>query len=179
MLFPISLLAKNQGLNLETDFNQYNYNTFLQLKPGFSFDGFADKLEQLQLKISPNDGDIEYLWLPLSKIHLHRSDGSDGGYSTVRMFFIIAILILVIACINYVNLSTARSLVRAKEVSLRKIVGAARIQLFFQFIIETTLLFIIATAFALGLVYLLLPVFNNVSGKELVLDFTDYHLLNR
>ena len=182
MLFPISLLAKNlyagnkEGKSLENDFNPYNYNTFLQLRPGFSFNGFADKLKQMHLKISPADTDIEYLFLPLSKIHLYRADGSDGGYSTVRMFFIIAILILVIACINYVNLSTARSLVRAKEVSLRKIVGAARIQLFFQFIVETTLLFIIAAVFALGLVYVLLPVFNKVSGKELILDFTDYHL---
>jgi len=182
MLFPISLLAKNlytdnkEGTNLENDFNQYNYNTFLLLKPGFSFNSFADKLKQLHLKISPADTDIEYVFLPLHKIHLYRADGSDGGYSTVRMFFIIAILILVIACINYVNLSTARSLLRAKEVSLRKIVGAARMQLFFQFIMETTLLFVIAATFALGLVFVLLPVFNNVSGKGLVLNFADYRL---
>ena len=78
----------------------------------------------------------------------------DGGMRTVRMFIIVAMVILAIACINYVNLSTARSMLRAKEVSLRKIVGAARSQLFMQFIVETMLLFLFAVALALTLVYL-------------------------
>jgi len=182
MLFPMSLLGSNmyannkEGKNLENDFMQFNYNTFLLFKPGFSFDGFAEKLKQIHLKIKPDDTDADYLLLPLSKMHLHRADGSDGGYSTVRMFFIIAILILVIACINYVNLSTARSMLRAKEVSLRKIVGAGRAQLFFQFIIETVVLFLFATVLGLGLVYVLLPLFNEISGKELILNLTDYRI---
>jgi len=92
------------------------------------------------------------------------------------MFSIIALLILVIACINYVNLSTARSMLRAKEVSLRKIVGAARVQLFIQFIIETTVLFLIASVLALGLVYILLPFFNEISGKEIVFNFSDLNI---
>jgi len=182
MLFPMSLLGSNmyannkEGKNLENDFMQFNYNTFLLFKPGFSFDGFAEKLKQIHLKIKPDDTDADYLLLPLSKMHLHRADGSDGGYSTVRMFFIIAILILVIACINYVNLSTARSMLRAKEVSLRKIVGAGRAQLFFQFIIETVVLFLFATVLGLGLVYVLLPLFNEISGKELILNLTNYRI---
>ena len=182
MLFPMSLLGSNmyannkEGKNLENDFMQFNYNTFLLFKPGFSFDGFAEKLKQIHLKIKPDDTDADYLLLPLNKMHLHRADGSDGGYSTVRMFFIIAILILVIACINYVNLSTARSMLRAKEVSLRKIVGAGRAQLFFQFIIETVVLFLFATVLGLGLVYVLLPLFNEISGKELILNLTDYRI---
>jgi len=182
MLFPMSLLGSNmyannkEGKNLENDFMQFNYNTFLLFKPGFSFEGFAEKLKQIHLKIKPDDTDADYLLLPLSKMHLHRADGSDGGYSTVRMFFIIAILILVIACINYVNLSTARSMLRAKEVSLRKIVGAGRAQLFFQFIIETVVLFLFATVLGLGLVYVLLPLFNEISGKELILNLADYRI---
>jgi putative ABC transport system permease protein len=182
MLFPMSLLGSNmyannkEGKNLENDFVQFNYNTFLLFKPGFSFDGFTEKLKQIHLKIKPDDTDADYLLLPLSKMHLYRADGSDGGYSTVRMFFIIAILILVIACINYVNLSTARSMLRAKEVSLRKIVGAGRGQLFFQFIIETIVLFLFATFLALGLVYVLLPLFNEISGKELILNLADYRI---
>lgn len=179
MLFPMSLLAKNmyagntEGKNMDNDFVQFNYNTFLLLKPGFSFDGFAEKLAKIHLRIKPDDTDAEYVVLPLRKMHLHRADGSEGGFSTVRMFFIIAILILVIACINYVNLSTARSMLRAKEVSLRKIVGAARSQLFIQFIVETALLFLFATFFALGLIYLLMPLFNRISGKELAINFLD------
>ena len=182
MLFPMSLLAKNRyggskdGKNLENDFYQFNYSTFLQLKPGFNFAGFADKLRQIHLRIKSDDTDIGYLLLPLRKMHLYRSDGSDGGLSTVRMFIIIAILILVIACINYVNLSTARSMLRAKEVSLRKIAGAGKLQLFLQFIVETALVFLIATLFALILVYALVPLFNRVSGKEIAFSFTDYHI---
>ena len=182
MLFPMSMLGSimyannKEGKNLENDFTQFSYNTFLLFKPGFSFGGFAEKLKQIHLKIKPDDTDADYLLLPLSKMHLYRADGSDGGYSTVRMFFIIAILILVIACINYVNLSTARSMLRAKEVSLRKIVGAGRAQLFFQFIIETVVLFLFATVLGLGLVYVLLPLFNEISGKELILNLTDYRI---
>lgn len=182
MLFPMTLLAKNayagneDGKNLENDFNQFDYYTFLLMKPGFSFNGFTDKLRQIHLRVKPDDVDIEYLLLPLRKMHLYRADGSDGGFSTVRMFIIIAILILVIACINYVNLSTARSMLRAKEVSLRKIVGAGKLQLFLQFILETTVLFLIATILALALIYVLMPLFNKISGKELILNFANYRI---
>ena len=85
---------------------------------------------------------------------------SDNGITTVRIFIAIALLILVIACINYVNLSTARSMLRAKEISIRKIIGAAKMQLFMQFIVETALLFIVATVLAIGLIFLLMPVFQ-------------------
>ncbi|MEI9957089.1 MAG: FtsX-like permease family protein [Ferruginibacter sp.] len=81
---------------------------------------------------------------------------------------------MVIACINYVNLSTARSMLRAKEISLRKIVGAAKWQLFIQFIVETALLFVLATMLAVGLMFLLMPVFNKISGKELVFDLASF-----
>ena len=97
MLFPMSLLEKNmyaankEGKNLENDFVQFNYNTFLLMKPGFSFAGFTDKLRQIHLRIKSDDTDIGYLLLPLKKMHLLRADGSDQGFSTVRMFFIIAI----------------------------------------------------------------------------------------
>ncbi|MES1216387.1 MAG: FtsX-like permease family protein, partial [Bacteroidota bacterium] len=94
----------------------------------------------------------------------------------VRMFIIIAIVILAIACINYVNLSTARSMLRAKEVSLRKIVGAAKAQLFLQFILETALLFVFAAILSIFIAYALVPVFNRVSGKEISVNFSDYHI---
>ena len=130
----------------------------------------------MHLSVKPDDTDVGYVWLALEKMHLYHSDGSEGGMGTVLMFMIIAILILIIACINYVNLSTARSMLRSKEVSLRKIVGAAKLQLFMQFIIETTLLFIFAIITALVLVYVLLPLFNQVSGKSIVIHLTDYHI---
>lgn len=182
MFFPISLLAKEiyrnnkEGKNMDNDFSSYDYTTFLLFNPGFSFQGFTDKLRQIHLHIKADDTDIEYVMLPLKKVHLYRSDGGDGGFATVRMFLIIAIFILVIACINYINLSTARSILRAKEVSLRKIVGAAKVQLFLQFIVETALLFLFATVFAILLVYILLPLFNQISGKEIVFDFSNIQI---
>src|SRR6266487_597338 len=168
--------GNTEGRNLENDFIQYSYNTYLLLEPGVSLNSLPDKLRQLHLAVKSDDTDIGYVLLPLEKMHLYRADGSDGGLATIKMFIIIAMLILVIACINYVNLSTARSMLRAKEVSLRKIVGAARMQLFMQFIIETAFLFVFATVIALILVYILMPLFNQVSGKELVVNFTDYHI---
>ena len=182
MLFPMSLLAQKRyagatdGKNIYNDYVQFDFDTYLLLQPGFSFNGFAKKLRDIHLSIKADDTDIGYVWLPLNKIHLYHSDGSEGGASTVRMFMIIAIIILIIACINYVNLSTARSMLRSKEVSLRKIAGAARWQLFFQFIVETTLLFVFAIVISLALVYTLLPLFNQVSGKEIAINFADYHI---
>ncbi|MES1216388.1 MAG: ABC transporter permease, partial [Bacteroidota bacterium] len=85
MIFPMSRLEKDMyahnkdGKNLDNDFVQFNYNTFLLLKPGFAFTGFADKLRQIHLRMKSDDTDIGYVFLPLKKLHLYRSDGNDGG----------------------------------------------------------------------------------------------------
>ena len=181
MFFPMSCLnqlmrAEKPVATLDEDWENFSFTTYLLLQPGTSIPALADRLKAIHLKVEPADNDIVYLPFELSKMHLYKADGSDGGIETVRIFAIIAILILVIACINYVNLSTARSMLRAKEVSLRKIVGAARIQLFAQFIIETSFLFLLASCFAIGLMYALMPIFNAISGKSLVIDLKDYHI---
>jgi putative ABC transport system permease protein len=85
MFFPMSLLAQKryagntEGRNIDNDFVQFDYDTYLLLQPGFSFDGFANKLRDIHLRIKPDDTDIGYVWLPLEKMHLYHSDGSDGG----------------------------------------------------------------------------------------------------
>jgi putative ABC transport system permease protein len=181
MIFPMSHLnnvihGRKEGGSLDDDWESFNFNTYLLVRPGTSIPLLAKKLKQIHLKREPADTDIVYMPFEISKMHLYKADGSPAGIETVRIFAIIAMLILGIACINYVNLSTARSMLRAKEVSLRKIVGAARMQLFMQFIIETGLLFLVASLFAIGLMYLLMPLFNEVSGKYLVVDLKDYHI---
>ncbi|NEU69248.1 FtsX-like permease family protein [Spirosoma agri] len=182
LFLPISLLFdsmyknRTDGRTMDTDFSEFSYDTYLLLQPGASVANLAVKLRTIHLRNKPDDTDLTYLLQPLSAMHLYKADGAEGGIETVRMFSIIALLILVIACINYVNLSTARSLLRSKEISMRKIVGAARIQLFVQFLVETALLFSFAAVLALGLIYLLLPAYNQLSGKQLALDFTDYHI---
>ncbi|WP_127128484.1 ABC transporter permease [Pseudoflavitalea rhizosphaerae] len=182
MFFPMALMAQKMysgntnGRSIDNDFSYFNYHTFLLLKPGMSLSNLSTTLRNLHLRIKPEDTDVEYLFLPLEKMHLYNADGTDGGIGTVRIFIIIAIFILLIACVNYVNLSTARAMLRAKEVSLRKIIGAARWQLFMQFIAETTLLFIAATIISLMLVVVLTPVFNMISGKELSVNFGSWHV---
>lgn len=173
MLFPMSLYAKKQfieGKNIDTDFNQYDYETYLLLQPGTSISALATRLRNIHLRMKSDDTDILYLPFLIKKMHLFNADGTEAGMETVRMFTIIALLILVIACINYVNLSTARSMLRSREVSLRKIVGAGKLQLFLQFILETALLFILAAALAIMLISILIPAFNSISGKQLEFD---------
>lgn len=180
MFLPMSLLAKMMyegkppGESIDNDFNQYSYETYLLLQPGTNINELSVKLKKIHLRNKADDTDIMYLPQALADMHLYKADGTDGGMETVRMFIIIALLILIIACINYVNLSTARSMLRAKEISLRKIVGAARVQLFMQFIVETALLFILATILSIGLIYVLMPSFNQVSGKQLEFDLSNF-----
>jgi putative ABC transport system permease protein len=169
-----SMLANHQDVN--SDFGYLDYETYLQLKPGSSPKILADKLWQVHKQHNPGRSSGEYLLLPISKMHLYNADLSDRGMSTVRIFIVIALLILLIACINYVNLSTARSMLRSKEISMRKIIGAGKWQLFAQFIVETALLFVFAVILALVLVYLLMPAFNQLAGKQLQLNLGDYHL---
>jgi putative ABC transport system permease protein len=112
---------------------------------------------------------------PYSKMYLHGSfteDKLDGGrIEYVRLFSIIAVFILLIACINFMNLSTARSLKRAREIGVRKVIGALRANLIRQFISESMLVTILAVVFSLILLILLLPIFNQVTLKEISLPF--------
>lgn len=182
IFFSMNLMAdkvftgNRSSKNLDNDFSYYDFNTYLLLKPGMKLDALTGQMRQLHLSMSAEDTDVDYVLMPLEKTHLYRADGSDAGIGTVRIFIVIAVLILAIACVNYVNLSTARAMIRAKEVSLRKIIGAARWQLFMQFIVETALLFVGATFIALMLVSLLTPMFNSVSGKELVVNYTGWNV---
>ena len=110
---------------------------------------------------------------PLAKLHLYTVDGREEGMKYVYFFSVIAAFILIIACINYVNLSTARSEKRAKEVGLRKVVGARRSQIARQFFGESALFTLIALAVAFVLIQLLQGPFNALTGKTLKLaDFS-------
>jgi putative ABC transport system permease protein len=179
MIMPMSfhikaMLAGNTDIN--NNFSFFNYETYVLLKPGSSLKKLTTQIRQIHLNHKPDDTDAEYLLLPLSKMHLYNADLTDKGISTVRIFIIIALLILVIACINYVNLSTARSMLRSKEISMRKIIGAGKMQLFMQFIVETALLFLLAAVLALGLIFTLMPAFNQLTGKQMVFNLANYHV---
>ena len=127
--------------SMDEDWGNYGWVTFLQLQPGASIKPVEEKLTQINIKHQPaslSAADMgAYLLQPLTSLHLYAPDGSSSGMQTVKIFAIVALLILSIASINYINLSTARAMLRSKEVSVRKIIGAARMQLFLQFILET------------------------------------------
>jgi putative ABC transport system permease protein len=175
-LFNSLLHGGKPGESLDNDWESFNYVTYLLLQPGTNVSELTKKIRDIHLAHEPADTDIKYLAEKLSKMHLFKADGSNGGIETVRIFTLIALLILCIACINYVNLSTARSMLRSKEVSMRKIVGAAKFQLFLQFILETAFLFLIASILAVCLIYISMPLYNNISGKEISINLGDYHI---
>jgi putative ABC transport system permease protein len=118
---------------------------------------------------------------PLSQIHLHSNMQGDlaghGDIQYVNIFFIVAIFILIVACINFMNLATARSARRAKEVGLRKVVGALRGQLIGQFLGESLLISLFSLLVAILVVWLVLPSFNVLAGKSLVVNIWDDNLL--
>ncbi|SEN15528.1 putative ABC transport system permease protein [Mucilaginibacter gossypiicola] len=176
MIMPMSYHVKVFKVDVNHDFSNYAYETYLQLRPGTSLKQLSADLNSIHLKRKPEDTDADYLVLPIGKMHLYNADGTDRGISTVRIFIIIALVILVIACINYVNLSTARAMLRAKEISMRKIIGAAKTQLFMQFVIETALLFVLSSVLAVLVIYNVMPVFNTIAGKQLVFNLSDYHI---
>jgi len=117
-----------------------------------------------------------HMWLqPLSSIHLYSSDLSydisrnNGNIRYIWLFSAVAVLILVIAVINYINLSTARSSIRVKEVGVRKVIGSGRRQLISLFLAESVLFTVIAAAISVGLAGMLISLFNELSGKSLTL----------
>ncbi|HYH57170.1 MAG TPA: ABC transporter permease, partial [Anseongella sp.] len=172
LLFPMSYYAKNFGGNgqwktIEEDWGNYHFDTYLLLNPGSGTEPVEEKLAAIHNRHKAEAATDPFTLQALTKTHLYNTDGSEGLMQTVRTFIIVAVFILLIASINYVNLSTARSMLRMKEVGVRKITGATRFQLFCQLIAETTLLFLFATAAAFLLIRLLLPAYYSVSGKEI------------
>jgi ABC-type antimicrobial peptide transport system permease subunit len=156
--------------SLNANWDQYNYDTYVLLKPNANPVAAGIKLGAIHrhnYDIPPNKN-LTYLLSPLTKLHLYAIDGKEQGMMVVRVFIIVAIIVLLIACINYVNLITARAMKRSKEISLRKIIGAGKTELFIQFISESLLTFFIALLLATGIIYLVMPLYNDISGKNIV-----------
>lgn len=114
---------------------------------------------------------------PVTKLHLYSLSGNGGRIQYVYIFALAAVIILIIACINFINISTARSVDRAREIGLRKVVGANRLQLAKQFLGESILLSLIAALIAIALAEILLPVFNHYAAKDLSIVLSDSALL--
>ena len=154
--------------------------TFIQLRPGANAARVEATIKNFvtpYLSTTYRTGyRVELGLQPLNEVYLKsifKQGEPDGGrIEYVRLFTIVALFILIIACVNFMNLATARSVKRAKEVGIRKTIGAVRIKLIAQFIGEAMLLTFLAVITALVLVLLVLPYFNILTGKHVVLPFT-------
>lgn len=182
--------------NVEYPFGTYlsnNFQTYLLLKPGVDYRDFEKNFPEVVEKyIVPeashfmdiksmedferSGNKLEYSLMPLTDIHLHSSRmaelGVNGNSQYVYIFSAVALFILLIACINFMNLSTARSSGRAREVGIRKVLGTTKNSLVSQFLVESILISYIAFVLAFFITWLLLPWFNEISGKEMeLIDF--------
>jgi putative ABC transport system permease protein len=185
--FNIIESLTDNGRGDENEWLSNDYVTFLLLREGTDpaiaqkhidavINNYLNK--ELTDMLHTNLGDLAkggshfiYRLFPLTKIHLYSNKSyemeANGNISYVYTFSCIAVLILLIACVNFMNLSTARSANRAREVGIRKVAGSTRGYLIAQFLTESVLLSLIAMVIALGLAVALLPLFNQLAGKQL------------
>ncbi|WP_299457290.1 ABC transporter permease [uncultured Microscilla sp.] len=160
-----------------------NYYTYVLLKPKAKIESFRKNVQTVFTKYMV--GDFKHFKVtagfrvdPLVDIHLSEFAYEDdetikGNKAYLYILAAVAIFMLLIAAINYMNLATARSAGRAKEVGIRKVVGSYRSQLILQFLLESVLLTLISLVISITLVELSLPYFNYVSGKQLVVEYSD------
>jgi len=179
--FHIRLLEPitNENGVLLNNWNGAAYYTYILLKKGHRP---AEAIRAIQRLIDSNQTANaskhgSYGLQPLTKIHLYSRQYSDykisqsnGDIRYVMLYSAIALMILIIACINYINLATARSIRRIREVALRKVVGASRHQLIIQFLGESLLLSFLAVSFGLILAKLILPIFGTLIHRHLTLS---------
>jgi putative ABC transport system permease protein len=169
------------------DWLSNNDQSYILIKPGVKKELIQSKVDettsnylykQLEAMLHTSAKEMEkqgahfrYHLMPLPDIHLHSDKSSEieanGNINYVYIFSVIAVLILLIACVNFMNLSTARSANRAKEVGIRKVAGSSKGHLITQFLTESVLLSFIALLFSLGIAALLLPLFNQLAGKQM------------
>ncbi len=170
------------------NFLSHNFHTYIVLSPGVDYRDFERNFAQLiNTYVMPQAGQylqvktredfekagnrLEYSLMPLTDIHLHSALqvelGTNSNVQYVYIFSAVALFILLIACINFMNLSTARSANRAKEVGIRKVLGTAQKTLISQFLTESIITALIALVFAIGMAWLILPWFNNLAAKDM------------
>ena len=180
--------------NVDYGFGNYlshNFQTYVLLKEGTDYKAFDKNFDQVIenyvlpqakqfMQINSMDefkkagNKLEYHLMPLTDIHLHSARfpelGVNGNVQYVYIFSVVAVFILLIACINFMNLSTARSANRAKEVGIRKVLGTEKKYLVGQFLTESILLAFISLILALIMVWAILPFFNDIAAKEMKLE---------
>ena len=183
ILLPMGLYDK--GNNPAGHWSNFDVYVYFQLKDAVA--PTSANLDNIQKQanaiLKKNNAELPAALFaqPLTDIHLHSNYMLDvpghGSSEHVKIFALVAIFIIIIACINFMNLATAVSGQRAKEVGLRKTVGALRPQLIAQFISETLLLSFISLLLAIGIVYIMLPLFNQLANKSVAFNPLDINIL--
>jgi putative ABC transport system permease protein len=159
----------------DTFWGNNSVQTYVLLKPGINFEQLSARVRQMRRKYDPDERQGEFFLYPMKKWRLYSSFENgveNGGFiDIVRLFGIIAGFILLIACINFMNLSTARSERRAREVGIRKVIGAHKASLIAQFLGESILISLIAGIIALFIVQFALPGFNQLAEKQVFINY--------
>ena len=173
-ILPMSFWKEAWGLDLDS-WKGSPYHTYIQLEEECYADQVNSKISSI-VKINNPDVDWSIYLQSLNKVHLNSHFRNDlwghGSITTVYIFICTASCILLIACINFMNLSTAQSANRAREIGMRKVTGAQRNDILIQFLSESISIAFISLFIAMGLVYLVLPTFNRFTGKALsIMDF--------
>ncbi|MEO8886132.1 MAG: ABC transporter permease [Mucilaginibacter sp.] len=158
-----------------SSWGNYNFDTYVMLKPTASLAAVNLKLKNIIARNDPDNKANQPFLYPFTRYHLYdkfkNGVNAGGSIEYVKLFMWLAIGILLIACINFMNLSTARSERRAREVGVRKAIGARRFALIYQFLSESVLMAFMAFLLSLLLMIVLLPVFNNIIDLQLALPY--------
>ncbi len=179
IIFNVLISRSSLPANFADSWGGFGFHTYVLLEPHTDAVAFEKKLLPLYDKylasiFAQYNIKIRFGIRPITAIHLHSEMQGEpeelGSISYIYIFAAIAFFMLLIACINYMNLTTARSARRSKEIGIRKVTGSSRWQLISQFLVESTLTAFVALALSLGFIALLLPLFNSLSGKSITLD---------
>jgi putative ABC transport system permease protein len=171
-----ALVSRNTRPKFQGSWGNFSVVTYIQLPDGYDLAKMYSSLEKIiKEKVNPVFEEagvkVQYELQPITRIHLYskiQDEAESGGdISYIYTFGAVAAFMLIIACINYINLTTARSANRAKEVGIRKVMGSQRQQLIGQFITESVVVTVMALLLSLVLIYVLLPAFNTLANKQI------------
>ncbi|MFZ6010010.1 MAG: ABC transporter permease, partial [Bacteroidota bacterium] len=178
-LLPFQMFF-DENQNWLGQWDNNNIRTFILLQEGTNVADFSAKFKH-EVREHVKETNVELFVQPTKDAYLYgqfeNGKQSGGRIEYVKIFFIVAIFVLIIACINFMNLATAQATKRAKEVGLRKVIGAVPKQLFRQFMGESFVTVGLAAGIAVLLTLLLIPVFNDITGKTLGLNLLDNRIL--
>ena len=179
ILFNALISRSSLPPDFANNWGGFGFYTYVLLKPNTSAAAFEKKMTPIYDKylasiFAQYNIKMRFSAQPIASIHLHSNMVNEpeelGSMSYIYIFSAVAFFMLLIACINYMNLATARSARRAKEIGIRKVTGSSKVQLISQFLVESTLTAFFALLLSLGLIALLLPTFNSLSGKFISFD---------